>query len=157
MSGRSRTGAKRSDQESSGLTSAPGTYSEILKVTNGRGQADYEFAVVQVIDKSQPDLLPPTIHAAYAPTLGIRPGDPVTFKVRSFRTTPGSEKWDFGDGSPPVRVVSDGNVNPLARDGYAVTAHHYEKAGDYLVRVERSDRHGFTAVAHLHVPVGSDD
>ena len=27
----------------------------------------------------------PTIHAGYAPTLGIKPGDPVTFKVRTFR------------------------------------------------------------------------
>ena len=40
--------------------------------------------------------LPPSIQAAYAPTFGIRAGDPVTFKTRTFRTTHGSEIWDFG-------------------------------------------------------------
>ena len=35
--------------------------------------------------------LPPTIHACYAPTFEIRPGDPVTFKVRTFRADIGNE------------------------------------------------------------------
>src|SRR5262249_10550270 len=103
-----------------------------------------------------PDQLPPTIHASYAPTFGLKPGDRVTFLVRTFRTTDGKETWDFGDGSPKVEVRSDGNAVPLARDGYARTVHRYAKPGHYLVRVERPDRHSYPAIAHLQVRVGVD-
>jgi hypothetical protein len=130
-----------------------GEYSEILKVTDGRGEVDYDFAVVLVIDKSAPEQLPPTIHPAFAPTTGIRAGDPVTFKVRSFRTTFGQETWDFGDGTAPVTAKSDGNVNQHAPDGYAVTQHRFDKPGHYLVRVERANERGQKATAHLHVLV----
>jgi murein DD-endopeptidase MepM/ murein hydrolase activator NlpD len=132
----------------------PGSYSEVLKVVDSDGQVDYDFAVVQVLEKEQPQKLPPTIHANYAPTFGIKPNDPVTFKVRTFRTTDGSERWDFGDSTPPVMVKSDGNVKPLAPDGYAQIIHRYTQPGHYLVRVERSNRQGSKAVAHLHVRVG---
>jgi hypothetical protein len=114
---------------------------------------DYDFAVVLVIDKTAQDRLPPTIHPAFAPTMNIRAGDPVTFKVRTFRTTAGNETWDFGDGSEKVTVKSDGNVNSLAKDGYAVTQHRFASPGHYLVRVERTNEHGQRAIAHLHVPV----
>lgn len=133
----------------------PGCYNEILKVVDGKGRVDYDFTVVQILDKEHPDRLPPSIHAAYAPTLGIKPGDAITFKVRTFRTTEGSETWDFGDGSPPVQVQSDGNAVKLAKDGYAVTTHRYAKPGHYLVRVERTSKHG-SAVARLHVRVGEE-
>jgi murein DD-endopeptidase MepM/ murein hydrolase activator NlpD len=134
----------------------PGTYSEILKVTGAAGRIDYDFAIVNVLDKEHPDQLPPTIHANYAPTFGIRPGDPVTFKVRTFRTTDGRETWDFGDGSPKVIVQSDGNVVPLAKEGYARTVHRFAKPGHYVVRVERTDRRGLTAVGHVQVRVGEE-
>jgi murein DD-endopeptidase MepM/ murein hydrolase activator NlpD len=134
----------------------PGVYSEVLKVTDGEGRVDYDFAVVNVLDKDRPDRLPPSIHAAYSPTFGIRPGDPVTFLVRTFRTTDGRETWDFGDGSPKVEVQSDGNVVPLAKDGYARTVHTFQKPGHYLVRVARTDRRGFIATAHVHVRVGQE-
>ncbi len=137
--------------------SRAGSYSEILKVTDEQGREDYDFAVVQVVDKEHPEQLPPTIHAVYSPTFDIAAGDPITFKVRTFRTTFGSETWDFGDGSLPVEVKSDGNVEPLAKDGYAVTVHRYEKPGDYIVRVERSNEHGHGAIAHLHVRVHAKD
>ena len=130
-----------------------GEYSEILKVTDARGEVDYDFAVVLVIDKSAPDRLPPTIHPAFSPTTNIRPGDPVTFKVRSFRTTAGHETWDFGDGSPKVTVKSDGNVEEHAKDGYAVTQHSFAKAGHYVVRVERANEFGQRSSGHLHVRV----
>jgi murein DD-endopeptidase MepM/ murein hydrolase activator NlpD len=139
--------------------SKSGEYSEILKVTDARGEVDYDFAVVLVIDKSAPDRLPPTIHSAFVPTMNIRAGYPITFKVRSFRTTVGNETWDFGDESEKVMVKSDGNVNSLAKDGYAVTQHRFPRPGHYLVRVERTNEHGQRAIAHLHVPVereGSD-
>lgn len=131
----------------------PGHYSEVLKVTDDQGHVEYDFAVVQVLDPSRPKQVPPTIQAAYAPTLGIKAGDPVTFKVRTFRTTDGSERWDFGDGTPAVEVRSDGCVKPLAKDGFAVTTHRFEKPGDYIVRVERSNASGEPAMAHLHVVV----
>lgn len=131
----------------------PGTYSEVLKVTDASGSVGYDFAVVQVVDEKHPDQVPPSIQAAYAPSLGLKAGEKATFKVRTFRTTEGEEKWDFGDGSAPVVVHSDGAVEKLAKDGFGVTEHAFEKAGDYLVRVERTNQRGETAIAHLWVPV----
>ena len=136
--------------------SESGEYSEILKVTGARGEVDYDFAIVLVIDKSAPDRLPPTIHAAFAPTMNLRAGDPVTFKVRTFLTTANNETWDFGDGSEKVTVRSDGNVKSLAKDGYAVTEHRFATPGRYLVRVERTNERGQRAIAHLHVLVGEE-
>jgi len=134
----------------------PGTYSDILKVTDEEGRFDYDFAVVQIIAKDHPDQLPATIHASYHPAFEVNPGDEVTFKVRTFRTAEGREEWDFGDGSPKVSVKSEGggSRNP---QGYAATTHRYQKPGDYIVRVERTDQHGFRAIGHLHVPVGRID
>jgi murein DD-endopeptidase MepM/ murein hydrolase activator NlpD len=133
-----------------------GTYSEILKVTDKDGSVDYDFAVVQVIDREHPEQAPPTIHATYWPTTGIRPGDEITFKVRSFRIgkTEGHERWDFGDGSPTVQVQSDGRAVKHAKDGYAVTTHRYQKPGHYLAQVQRTNDRGQTATARLHVVVG---
>jgi hypothetical protein len=133
--------------------SEAGEYSEILKITDSRNAIAYDFAVVIAIDKAAQDRLPPTIHPAFAPTMNIHPGDSVTFKVRSFRTTSGGESWDFGDGTEKVTVKSDGNVNALAKDGYAVTQHRFVKPGDYVVRVERTNEHGLRAIGHLHVAV----
>jgi murein DD-endopeptidase MepM/ murein hydrolase activator NlpD len=131
----------------------PGEYSEVLKVVDGRGHVDYDFAVVLVIDKKLGGKFSPTIHASYAPTWDIRPGDPVTFKVRTFHTDPTGETWDFGDGSPPEKVRSDGNANAHAPDGYAETLHRYAKPGHYLVRVEQVGKDGAKATARLHVRV----
>ena len=134
--------------------SRPGMYSEILKITDNRGAVAYDFAVVQVLDKDHPDLIPPSIHAAYAPSLNVKAGQTLTFKVRTFRTTHGQETWDFGDGSAPVTVKSDGCVKPLAKDGFAVTEHRFAKPGNYIVRVERSNERGEKTMAHLWVEVG---
>jgi murein DD-endopeptidase MepM/ murein hydrolase activator NlpD len=130
----------------------PGSYSEILKVVDSQGRVDYDFAMVQILDKD-PDRLPPTIHPSYAPTFDIHPGDPVTFKVRTFRTQAGKETWDFGDDTPAVEVRSDGNAKPLDPDGYAVTVHRFSKPGHYIVRVERTGHTGATAIGHLQVRV----
>ncbi|MBI3462996.1 MAG: PKD domain-containing protein [Planctomycetes bacterium] len=136
--------------------SKPGRYSEVLKITDADGNLDYDFAVVQVIDREHPDRLSPSIHATYAPTFGIRPGDLVTVKVRTFGTTHGTEVWDFGDGSPKVEVRSDGNVDIHAEDGYAVTTHRFQQPGHYVARVERGNADGFRAVGHVHVHVEGD-
>lgn len=134
----------------------PGRHSEILKVTTADGAAAYDFAVVIVYDREHPERHIDTVHPNYAPTLGIRAGDPVTFKVRSFipaGSREGNETWDFGDGSPAVEVQSDGNAEKLAPDGYAATIHSFAQAGDYIVRVERVGEHGVKATGHVWVHV----
>ncbi|MFK8115266.1 MAG: amidohydrolase family protein, partial [Rubripirellula sp.] len=130
-----------------------GTFSEVVKVSDGAGNIAYDFGIVQVVDRDTPHQLPPTIHPTYSPTFGIRPGDPIRFTVRSFRTTAGKETWDFGDDGPVVEVESDGNRDKLSPDGYAVTSHRFEKPGDYIVGVERTNEFGLTATGHVHVRV----
>jgi hypothetical protein len=130
-----------------------GQYSEIVKVTDSAGNYAYDFAVVYVIDSNYPDRIPPAIHVNYYPTFGLRANDEVVFKVRSFATQYGEEVWDFGDGSSAVKVRSDGNANQHNPMGYAITRHRYEKAGDYVVTVRRSDEHGYEAVGHLHLRI----
>jgi murein DD-endopeptidase MepM/ murein hydrolase activator NlpD len=136
--------------------SQPGTYSEILKITDQRGRSDYDFETVNVLDPQHPEQTPPSIQAAYWPTIGIHPGASVTFKVRTFGTTDGQEAWSFGDGGT-ARTKSDGNVVPLAKDGFAVTEHVFQRPGDYIVRVERANRLGQKAIAHLFVRVGGSE
>ncbi len=149
-------GAKAKGATIERVYAKPGVYSEILRITDAAGRIDYDFAVVNVVDPKTPKLVPPSIHAVYYPTFGIKPGDPVTFMVRTFRTTDGKETWDFGDGSPKGEVQSDGNVVPLAKDGYARIVHRYEKVGHYVVRVERINTRGEIAIAHVQVRVGED-
>ena len=131
----------------------PGVYSEILKVVTGSDDVDYDFTVVNVIDRNHPDQLPPTLHAVYSPTVGIQAGDPVTFKVRAFRTGSGRETWDFGDGSPTVISESLPPGDQHDPHGYAVVVHRFTKAGYFIVRVERTGENGFKAVCHLDVRV----
>lgn len=133
--------------------SKPGRYSEILRVADAAGNVAYDFAVVIVVDKAHPERHVPSIHANYYPTMGIKAGDPVTFKVRTFNTSAGKEQWDYGDGTNKVDVQSDGNRKQLAPDGYAVTTHRYQRPGDYIVRVTHTDEFGVTAIGHLHVRV----
>ncbi len=130
-----------------------GAYSEILKVTDAAGRVAYDFAVVQVADREHPGRCFPTLHIAYSPTVEVRPGEPITFKGRAFGTTEGVETWDFGDGSATVETQSDGNVQRLNPDGYAITTHTFARPGDYIVTVQRTDEHGATATSRLWVPV----
>ena len=131
----------------------PGRYSEVLRVTDDDGNVAYDFAVVIVLDREHPERRIPSIHPNYYPTRNIHPGDPVTFKVRTFNTTAGNEVWDFGDGTAPVQVQSDGNAVKLSPNGYAVTTHRFRKPGNYVVRVTRTNEHGVSAMSHLHVQV----
>ena len=136
--------------------SKPGMYSEIVKVSGAGGKYDYDFAAVLVFDRNDQAKAPHTIHAAYSPTIGIKTGDSVTFKVRTFGTSDAEDIWDFADGSPPVVVRSlDGLVKELGQhpNGYATTVHRFEKAGRYIVRVERTNAAGVRAMTHLDVIV----
>jgi murein DD-endopeptidase MepM/ murein hydrolase activator NlpD len=129
----------------------PGSYSEILQVTDDAGHTSYDFAIVQVIGPDEKNI-PPAIHPSFSPTTQLKPGDSITFKVRTFRDE-GGETWNFGDGTPPVQVKSDGNAKALAKDGYAVTQHSFAKPGDYIVSVEHVNQRDEKAIAHLWVHV----
>ncbi len=132
---------------------SPGRYSEILRVEDGQGGVDYDFLPVLVVDPADPDAFPPNVHAAFWPTEGIRVGDPVTIKVRSFRTEQGREHIDFGDGSEGVYLQSSqakGNLDP---EGYATVVHRYAQPGDYIVRIDRENERHWPAFTHLHIRV----
>ena len=131
----------------------PGYYSETLQVTDAKGRIDYDFAIVVVIDRAHPDQGVSTLHVTYAPSLQVRAGDEVTFKARAFGTTDGEETWDFGDGSPKATTHSNRHPEQHAKDGYAIITHRYQRPGDYLVRVERTDARGRVAIGRVHVPV----
>ena len=146
-------GGNASGQSVERIYSQPGTYSEMLKITDERGHTDYDFETVNVLDPQHEEQTPPSIQAAYWPTTSIAPGASVTFKVRTFGTTDGEETWSFGDGAT-ARTKSDGNVAPHAKNGFATTTHVFQKPGDYIVRVERVNRLGQKAIAHLFVRVG---
>jgi len=146
-------GTKATGQQIERTYEKPGVFSETLKVTDAAGRVDYDFAVVEVADREQPERLAAGIHPACFPTFGIKPGDPVTFKVRSFGMPTSPEVWDFGDGSDPVSVQSDGNAEVYAPDGYAETVHSFKRLGDYIVTVRRTNQHDFESTGRLFVRV----
>jgi murein DD-endopeptidase MepM/ murein hydrolase activator NlpD len=134
----------------------PGHYTEILKVVDEQNRESYDFAVVQVFDPKTPLPVPPAIHVAYWPTTGIKAGDKVTFKVRTFGINPdeGQEVWDFGDGSLAGKTRSDGNISQHAKDGYATIHHRFDKPGKYIVTANRTNERGMTATGRVLVEVG---
>ena len=138
----------------------PGYYSEILKVTDPAGNVEYDTTQVEIFDpktfeagKKDRFEYPASIHLVYAPTFDIKAGTPVTFKVRSFRTKEVGETIDFGDGSKPAKVKSDGNAKALNPNGYAVVQHTFEKAGVYKVRADHLNARGEQATTHVFVKV----
>jgi len=153
----------------------PGQYSEILKIADGAGRIDYDFAVITVIDtaKSPAYQIPPVIHSSFHPTFNITAGEPVTFLARSFDTEMGKEVFDFGDGSAPVTVYSNtgygskvlrwlGLDNKFLRfnhhmEGYGQTVHRFNSPGHYLVKASHTAKNGYTATSHLYVIVGPDE
>ena len=149
-------GGKASGSKVEKAYSKAGTYSEILMITDDHGRIAYDFETVNVLDPKHPEQVPPSIQAAYFPTVGIAPGKPVTFKVRTFGTTDQQETWSFDDGATGM-TKSDGNVKAHAKDGFDVTTHAFSKPGDYIVRVERTNQLGQKAIAHLWVRVGGSE
>jgi murein DD-endopeptidase MepM/ murein hydrolase activator NlpD len=140
----------------------PGNYSPILKVSDSAGRVAYDFGRVFVLSRDNPRRRPPNVHAAYWPTRGIRPGEPVTFKVltRNVRPDEGRETWDFGDGGPTVTTQSSFRLprkgertNYETQAIYATTTHAYERPGEYLVKVQRANDRGETGTDHLYVQV----
>lgn len=131
-----------------------GEYSEILKVTDSKGRISYDFSYIQIFDKQFPEKQVPTIHPAYYPSQNIEAGDSIRFLVRTFGSQTGEETWDFGDGTERV-VVNSGVVERKTQNEgkYAETIHSFSKPGHYIVRVERTNEFGFTAIGHLFVMV----
>lgn len=152
-SGPSTDGDKASGERVEKAYWRSGTFSEILKIADDHGGAAYDFETVNVPDPKHPDQVPPSIQAAYWPTMGITPGQPVTFKVRTFGTTDGEESWSFG-GSATAITRSDGNVEEHAKNGFAAATHAFNKPGDYIVRVKRLNRLDQKAIVYLWVRVG---
>ena len=132
----------------------PGEYSEILKVTDSKGNVDYDFAVVQVSNRENPAKLFPTIQPAFYPTTGIQRQTPVTFLVRTFNTDVSQEVWDFGDGTPHIAVKSETVSRKANTKGkFAESIHTFSQPGNYIVTVERSNENGYKATGRLHVVV----
>ncbi|MFV1966283.1 MAG: PKD domain-containing protein [Pirellulaceae bacterium] len=151
-------GTKTKDAKVEHVFSEAGQFCPTLKVTDAKGNVDYDFGKVTVADPKIPPKQRCSLHASYWPTQSIRAGDDVAFLVRSFRFQPavGKEAWDFGDGSPLVHTQSDGAVDPHNKDGYAVTKHVFQEPGHYIVTVTRRGSDGQRAVDKLDVRVGRD-
>lgn len=143
-------GSVKSGKEVERIYRKPGMYSEILRVVDIKGNYDYDFAVVKVLEEGK--IEGPHIHAAFYPTTGIEPNDKVFFKVRSLFSIEGYDVWDFDDGSDPVTVKSNIDRGNHAKVGYSITSHRFKKPGDYLVKVYRATAKG-TVTTHLHVKV----
>ena len=83
--GRSRTDRPPPARVSSDPTTSRGPTARSSRSPMPTVISPTTFPAVQILDPGHLDDLPPTIHAAFAPTLGVKAGDPVTFKVRTFR------------------------------------------------------------------------
>ena len=146
-------GAKATGAVQEKIYNKPGEYSEILKVTDSNGNVDYDFTVVQVFDKENPEIRIPIIHTSYYPTLGIKPGDPVSFFMRSFLGGARNEIWDFGDGTPILNFKSESIPKKCQNGKYAKAVHSFSDPGHYIVKAEHLNDNGYPAIAHLHIVV----
>jgi murein DD-endopeptidase MepM/ murein hydrolase activator NlpD len=139
-----------------------GIYSEMLTVEDAHGQTDVDFCVVQIVPQDgDPARTPPGIHLAHFPTEGIRPGQPVAFKVRCFFKGPfagnagGEDEWDFGDGTTTVSWSDSPARGAASTDtDYAERWHAFEHPGRYIVTVRRTGANGVSSTAQIKVDVG---
>lgn len=140
----------------------PGTYSELVKITDAQGRIDYDFMIVMVYPVAQSETNEvvahsiPGVHVAYYPTHDIYPGDPVIFQSRGrgLKEPGGVDVYDFGDGSPKVEVPSNIEMEHHAANGYGTGIHHFPEPGHYIVRVDRTDpQTGYTGSQHVIVTV----
>ncbi len=131
----------------------PGTYSEVLKVTDSKGNVDYDFATVFVYDREHPEESNiGFVHAAYHPTLDLKAGDDITFLVRTFHSEAVKTIWDFGDGTAFEETTTRGITKKNHSSGvYEKIIHAYSKPGHYVVTVKSARESGLNSVNHLHV------
>ena len=135
-------------------TPSPARTARSLKITDDQGRTDYDFETVNVLDPQHPEQTPPSIQAAYWPTEGIAPG--------ALGNLQGPDVWHYGWRGDLVLWRRRHRPDEVGwqrecrwrRDGFAVATHVFQKPGDYIVRVERANRLGQKAIAHLIVRVG---
>jgi len=141
-------------------------YSEMLTVTDNRGQTDVDFCVVQVLPPDDnPAKTPPTMHLTCYPTENIVPRQPIAFKARTFfgqgnadphLNRAGEERWDFGDGTTAITCSgATPRVPYCAEKDFDERWHAYAKPGRYIVTVQRTAKNGISATAQMKVNVGS--
>lgn len=102
----------------------PGCYVATLWVEDEAGARDVDFARVKVFSRSRREDAIPTLFATQWPTKGVRPGDPVNFRIWPQGGDPGPIEIDFGDGSSSKGYVP-----------YSAIAHVFSKPGIYVVTV----------------------
>lgn len=132
-----------------------GAYSETLKITDSKGNIDYDFATAFVYDREHPEQTNiGFLHLAYHPTLNLKAGDEITFFARTFYTDPVKIIWDFGDGTTLVESITKGITNKNHSSGtYEKINHSFSKPGHYLVTVHVTRESGLNSVNHLHVVI----
>ena len=131
----------------------PGTYSEILKVTDIKGNVDYDFVPIQVLDRKDPKPVP-VLQAAYYPTLNIKKDDSVSFFVRAFNTDIYKVSWDFGDCSEKIAVETESVTRKEQTKGkFTEIKHSFSQAGHYVVKAENVNKAGIKSITHLHVVI----
>jgi len=133
----------------------PGAYSEILKVTDSKGNIDYDFSTVYVYDREHPEETNlGALQLAYHPTLNLKAGDDITFFVRAFHIKPVNTIWDFGDGTPLITTTTEPVTKKThSRGEFKKTEHSYSKPGHYVVNVRCARESGLNSVNHLHVVI----
>ena len=82
------------------------------------------------------------------PDIRYQAGDPVTFMVRTLRTTDGNESWDSGDGTSKVQVQRWHVVQHAKRR--LRTVHAFAKPGQYIVSVGAHKPAQIDGYARLH-------
>jgi len=130
----------------------PGYYSEMVKVTNDKGNSEYDFIHVTVVYDNQPNKEYGYTTVSYYPTFNIKPGQVLTFKGRYFNVFEGEDHWDFGDGSPVE--ITHSNPDRYSQTGYAELKHAYEKPGHYVVSFSRTTDDGIPSTTQLSIQVG---
>ena len=131
------------------------SYSEVLKVTDSKGNSDYDFATVFVYEREHPEETSiGLIHLAHHPTLDLKAGEGVTFLARTFHTEPVKITWDFGDGTPFLESTTRGITKKNHSSGtYEKVIHAYSKPGHHVVIARAAEGSGLNSVSHLHVVV----
>ena len=140
---------------------AEGTYSEMLAVTDTRGQTAIDFCTVQILPQdADPAKTPPVIHLTYYPTDDTHAGQPLAFKARTFwgagcdANKGGEELWDFGDGTHATTCSGrPGRGTACETTDFAERWHVYDSPGRYIVTVRRTGTNGLSATAQVQVEV----
>lgn len=117
----------------------PGLYSEKLRVRNGKGDEDCDFAQVRVFDPARGRDIARG-WAYHWPLRAIQAGQEVLFWNR-LRNTRGPVLIDFGEEETDARIIED------------QLSHRYRKAGTYIVSLKSRgpDDEPVTLCMRLHI------